>query len=216
MSVPDAAAPATGAVAHLRTADPVMAALIDRLGADPLGDPRRGRVRGDHYGSLVRSIIGQQVSTRSAAAICARLTERYGGRPPTPEEVLAEEPETLRAAAGLSYAKLAYLRSLAEHVVDGRLELDKLERLPDERVMTELVAVKGIGPWTAQTFLMFHLQRPDVLPVGDLGIRRAMMIEYGLPELPAPAEMERRAEPWRPHRTLACRFLWRSLHATPL
>jgi DNA-3-methyladenine glycosylase II len=199
----------------LRAADPVMAGLIARVGADSLGDPRRGRPQ-DHYGSLIRSIIGQQVSTQSAAAIYRRLTERYGGRTPSPQEVLAEDPETLRVAAGLSHAKLAYLRSLAEHAVDGSLELDELEQLSDEEITAELTAVKGIGPWTAQTFLMFHLQRPDVLPVGDLGLRRAMMIEYGLPELPGPAEMERIAEPWRPHRTLASRFLWRSLHATPI
>jgi DNA-3-methyladenine glycosylase II len=215
MTDADSAATLAAAVDELRAADPVMAALIDRLGADSLGDPRRGRTR-DHYGSLIRSIVGQQVSTQSAAAIYGRLIGRYGGRTPSPEEVLAEDPETLRAAAGLSHAKLAYLRSLAEHVVDGSLELDNLDRLSDEQIMAELVAVKGIGPWTAQTFLMFHLERPDVLPVGDLGIRRAMMIEYGLDALPAPAEMERIAEPWRPHRTLACRFLWRSLHATPL
>jgi DNA-3-methyladenine glycosylase II len=199
----------------LRAADPVMAGLIARVRADSLGDPRRGRPQ-DHYGSLIRSIVGQQVSTQSAAAIYRRLTERYGGRTPSPQEVLAEDPETLRAAAGLSHAKLASLRSLAEHALDGSLELDELERLSDEQITAELTAVKGIGPWTAQTFLMFHLERPDVLPVGDLGLRRAMMIEYGLPELPGPAQMERIAEPWRPHRTLASRFLWRSLHATPI
>jgi DNA-3-methyladenine glycosylase II len=215
MTGADSTATLEAAVDDLRAGDPVMAALIDRLGADSLGDPRRGRTH-DHYGSLIRSIVGQQVSTQSAAAIYRRLTERYGGRTPSPQEVLAEDPETLRAAAGLSHAKLAYLRSLAEHIVDGSLELDNLDRLTDEQIMAELLAVKGIGPWTAQTFLMFHLERPDVLPVGDLGIRRAMMIEYGLDALPAPAEMERIADPWRPHRTLACRFLWRSLHATPL
>ncbi|HEY2005369.1 MAG TPA: DNA-3-methyladenine glycosylase [Solirubrobacteraceae bacterium] len=215
MTGADSTATLEAAVDDLRAGDPVMAALIDRLGADSLGDPRRGRTH-DHYGSLIRSIVGQQVSTQSAAAIYRRLTERYGGRTPSPQEVLAEDPETLRAAAGLSHAKLAYLRSLAEHIVDGSLELDNLDRLTDEQIMAELLAVKGIGPWTAQTFLMFHLERPDVLPVGDLGIRRAMMTEYGLDALPAPAEMERIADPWRPHRTLACRFLWRSLHATPL
>jgi DNA-3-methyladenine glycosylase II len=215
MTGADSTATLEAAVDDLRAGDPVMAALIDRLGADSLGDPRRGRTH-DHYGSLIRSIVGQQVSTQSAAAIYRRLTERYGGGTPSPQEVLAEDPETLRAAAGLSHAKLAYLRSLAEHIVDGSLELDNLDRLTDEQIMAELLAVKGIGPWTAQTFLMFHLERPDVLPVGDLGIRRAMMTEYGLDALPAPAEMERIADPWRPHRTLACRFLWRSLHATPL
>jgi DNA-3-methyladenine glycosylase II len=165
---------------------------------------------------LLRSIVGQQLSTSAARAIYARLTDRFGGRTPTPDEVLADDPEELRTAAGLSHAKVRYLRSLAEHVVDGSLELDKLGRLSDQRVIEELVAVKGIGLWSAQMFLMFHLRRPDVLPVGDLGIRRAIMNAYGLAQLPAPEEMERIADPWRPHRTLACEFLWRSLEATPL
>jgi DNA-3-methyladenine glycosylase II len=202
-------------VAELRDADPVLRGVIDRVGIDALGDPRRGRPR-DHYGALVRSIVGQQLSTKAAAAIYGRLTERYGGRTPTPEEVLADDPDELRLAAGLSRAKVGFLRSLAEHVLDDSLELHKLGRLPDDKVIAELVAVKGLGVWTAHMFLMFHLQRPDVLPVGDLGIRRAIMLAYDLPELPAPAEMEAIAEPWRPHRTLACRFLWRSLDATPV
>ncbi len=125
--------------------------------------------------------------------------------------MLADDPEELRAAAGLSRAKVSYLRSLAEHVVEGSLELERLDELPDEQVIAELVAVKGIGEWSAHMFLMFHLQRPDVLAVGDLGIRRAVMLAYGLDELPAPAELERIGEPWRPHRTLACLFLWQSL-----
>lgn len=203
------------AAAALHAADPVLAKLIDAYGIEDLRDRRLGRPR-DHYGVLVRAIVGQQLSTKAAAAIYSRLIERFGGRPPTAEEVLAEAPDELRVAAGLSHAKVAYLRSLAQRVVDGSLELDKLERLSDEQVIAELVAVKGLGLWTAQIFLMFHLQRPDVLPVGDLGIRRAMMIVYGLPELPNPAEMQRIAEPWRPHRTLACEFLWRSLHSTPV
>ncbi len=204
-----------GAVAQLRVADPVLGAVIDRLGVEALGDPRRGRPR-EHYGALVRSIVGQQLSTKAAAAIYGRLTERFGDRTPTPEEVLADDPEALRAAAGLSRAKVSFLRSLAEHALDGSLELDKLGRLPDEQVIAELIAVKGLGVWTAHMFLMFHLQRPDVLPVGDLGIRRAMMLTYELDSLPAPAEMETIAEPWRPHRTLASRILWRSLDATPV
>ena len=203
------------ALAHLRAADPTLRGLIDEIGPDGLGDPRRGLNPDDHYGALIRSIVGQQLSTSAARAIYTRLLDRFGGRPPTPAEVLADEPEALRAAAGLSRAKVSFLRSLAEHVIDGSLELDRLDRLPDEQVVAELVAVKGLGVWTAHMFLMFHLQRPDVLPVGDLGIRRAMMIRYGLPALPAPAEMEKVAEPWRPHRTLACLYLWRSLAATP-
>jgi DNA-3-methyladenine glycosylase II len=203
------------AIAHLRAADPVLKAIIDEIGADGLGDPRAGRPT-DHYGALVRSIVGQQLSTRAARAIYARLTERFGGRTPTPVEVLEDDPDELRAAAGLSHAKVRYLRSLAECVLEGTLELQKLDALDDEAVTAELTTVKGIGTWSAQMFLMFHLQRPDVLPVGDLGIRRAFMIHYAMPELPDAATMERIAEPWRPYRTLACRYLWRSLEATPV
>lgn len=202
-------------IARLRAADPVLRAVIDDLdGADGLGDPRAGRPD-DHYGALLRSIVGQQLSTKAARAIYGRLTERFGGRTPTPSEVLADDPDSLRVAAGLSRAKVAYLRSLAEHVIDGSLELESLESLPDDQVIAELVAVRGVGLWSAQMFLMFHLGRPDVLAVGDLGIRRAAMLHYGLAGLPTPAELEAIAEPWRPYRTLACRFLWRSLDATP-
>jgi DNA-3-methyladenine glycosylase II len=204
-----------GAIAELRASDPILAELIDRVGTDGITARRRGRPA-DHYGTLVRAIVGQQLSTKAADAIYGRLIERFGGRTPTPEEVLADDPDELRAAAGLSHAKVAYLRSLAEHVLDGSLDLQKLGRLPDDKVIAELVAVKGLGVWSAHVFLMFHLRRPDVLAVGDLGIRRAMMVAYGLPELPQPAEMEKIAEPWRPHRTLACLFLWRSLAATPV
>jgi DNA-3-methyladenine glycosylase II len=165
---------------------------------------------------LVRSIVGQQLSTRSASAIYGRLIDRYGGRTPTPAEVLADDPDELRVAAGLSHAKVVYLRSLAEHVIDGSLELDRLDELPDEDVIAELVAVKGLGPWSADLFLMFQLQRPDVIPVDDLGIRRAVMTRYALEAMPTPAEVERIGEPWRPYRTLASLFLWRSLRATPL
>ena len=205
--------PVSPEVAHLRAADPVLRALIDST--PDLGDRRRGRPA-DHYGALVRSIVGQQLSTRAARAIYTRLTERFGGRTPTPQEVLTDDPEELRAAAGLSRAKVGFLRSLAEHVLDGSLELDRLEQLPDEDVIAELIAVKGLGVWSAHMFLMFHLERPDVLAVGDLGIRRAVMLRYGLPELPAPAELEAIAEPWRPYRTLACLYLWQSLDNAPV
>jgi DNA-3-methyladenine glycosylase II len=202
------------AVAALRAADPVLAAVIDEVGADGLGERRAGRPD-DHYGALVRSIVGQQLSTKAARAIYGRLTDRFGGRTPTPVEVLEDDPEALRAAAGLSRAKVGFLRSLAEHVLDGSLELERLDSLPDEEVIAELVAVKGLGEWTSHMFLMFHLERPDVLAVGDLGIRRAIERAYGLKELPSAAEVERIGEPWRPYRSLACRYLWRSLQNTP-
>ena len=198
------------AVAHLRVCDPVLAAVIAELGPEGMGDPRAGRPN-DHYGALVRSIVGQQLSTKAARAIYGRLTDRFGGRPPTPAEVLADDPEALRAAAGLSRAKVSFLRSLAEHVLNGSLELERLDELSDEQVTAELVAVRGLGPWSADMFSMFHLGRPDVLPVGDLGIRKAIMTLYGLESLPDAPTMVALAEPWRPHRTLACRFLWRSL-----
>jgi len=203
------------ALKHLRASDPVMGRLIDEIGVDGLGDPRRGRPD-DRYGTLIRSIVGQQLSTRAARAIYTRLIDRYGGRTPTPAEVLEDDAEELRAAAGLSHAKVNFLRSLAEHVIDGSLELDRLDELGDDEVTAELVAVKGLGPWTAHLFLMFQLQRPDVLPVGDLGIRRAIMVRYGLDEMPTPSEAEQIAQPWRPYRTLASLFLWRSLRNTPL
>jgi DNA-3-methyladenine glycosylase II len=202
------------AEAQLSKADPVLGALIAQLGPDDPARARDGRPS-DHYGALVRAIVSQQLSTKAADAILGRLTGRFGGRTPTPQEILADDPEELRAAAGLSRAKVGFLRSLAEHVSSGELELERLDELPDAEVTAELVAVKGLGPWTADMYLMFHLGRPDVLPVGDLGIRRAVQRAYGLAELPDAAELSRIAEPWRPHRTLACRYLWRSLDAVP-
>jgi DNA-3-methyladenine glycosylase II len=202
------------ATEHLRASDPVLAGVIDTVGKLPTA--RQGRPElDDHYGALVRTIVGQQLSVLAARAIYGRLTERFGGRPPTPQEILADEPEELRAAAGLSRAKVGFLRSLAEHALSGELELDRLNELDDDAVITELVAVKGIGEWSAHMFLMFHLDRADVLAVGDLGIRRAIEIAYGLAALPKPEQMEQIAEPWRPHRTLACRYLWRSLDNEP-
>jgi DNA-3-methyladenine glycosylase II len=202
-------------VAHLREADPRMRALIDDVGGLGERGGRRGVRPGDHYGALVRSIIGQQLSAKVARVMNDRLFVRFGGRPPTPAEVLAEDPEELRAAIGLSRAKVTFLRSLAEHVVRGDLDLERMDDLPDDEVIAELVAVKGIGEWTAHMFLLFQLDRPDVLAVGDLGIRAAMRRVYDLPELPTPAEMEEIAAPWRPYRSTACRFLWRSLDNEP-
>jgi DNA-3-methyladenine glycosylase II len=202
------------ATEHLRASDPVLAGVIDAVGRLP--SSRAGRpAPDDHYGALVRAIVGQQLSVLAARAIYGRLTERFGGRPPTPQEILDQEPEELRAAVGLSRAKVGFLRSLAEHVLSGELELKRLDDLSDEDVIAELVAVKGLGEWTSHMFLMFQLERPDVLAVGDLGIRRAIERAYGLEALPQAAEVEQIAEPWRPYRTLACRYLWRSLQNEP-
>src|ERR1700759_2148126 len=110
---------------------------------------------------MVRTIAGQQLSPRAARAIYDRLTTRFGGRAPTPEEILADDPDELRTAVGLSHAKVRYLRSLAEHVLDGSLKLNAMSRLDDDEVMAQLTAINGIGPWSADMFLMFHLQRPD-------------------------------------------------------
>jgi DNA-3-methyladenine glycosylase II len=163
----------------------------------------------------VRTIAGQQLSVLAARAIWNRLLAHFDGRVPTPQEILDEDPETLRAAAGFSRAKVIYLRSLAEHVLDGALELQRLAELDDDEVIRELTAVKGIGEWSAHMFLMFTLHRPDVLPVGDLGVRNAAMRAYGLPAPAKPAELEALAEPWRPYRTRACLYLWRSLENAP-
>ena len=204
------------ASAHLRAADPILGVLIDRVGALP--KPARSAARptpGEHYAGLVRTIVGQQLSTRAAAAIWQRLLGHFDGRAPTPQEILDADPEALRAAAGLSRAKTVYLRSLAEHVLDGSLELPRLEQLDDEAVIAELIAVKGIGEWSAHMFLMFQLERPDVLAPGDLGIRRGIQIAYGFDELPTPAEVIAIAEPWRPYRTTACLYLWRGIDAPP-
>ena len=187
----------------------MISALVGGIG--PLGGEARRRGRpGDAYGALVRSIVGQQLSTKAARTIYGRLADHFGGRAPTPEELLAADGETLRAV-GLSRQKTSYLRDLASRVLDGTLELERLDGLPDDEIAARLVSVKGLGRWTADMFLMFHLGRPDVLPVGDLGIRRAVEKAYGLDQIPSAEQLRSLAEPWRPHRTLACLYLWKSL-----
>jgi DNA-3-methyladenine glycosylase II len=211
---PDTPIPVLASDAHLYRADPVMARLIDAGGPLPAKPARRGRPE-DPYGVLMRAIAGQQLSVKAAASIWQRLVDRFGGIP-TPEQILADDPEELRVACGFSRAKVVSLRSLAEHVISGELELDRLPDLTDGEVMRELTAVKGIGEWTAHMFLMFTLDRPDVLPTGDLGVRNAAMRAYGLERPPTPAELQQLAEPWRPYRTRACLYLWRSLDNEPV
>jgi DNA-3-methyladenine glycosylase II len=201
------------ALAALQKSDDFMAGLVAAHGELDTEERRRGRP-GDAYGALVRSIVGQQLSTKAARTIYTRLTEVFGGRTPTPRELLSVDPDLIRAA-GLSRAKVAYLRDLAEHIEDGELDLEALPELDDAAVSAQLTAIKGLGQWTVDMFLIFHLGRPDILPVGDLGIRRAIQLGYGLHELPKPGEMEAIAEPWRPYRSLACLYLWSSLDNAP-
>ena len=183
--------------------------LVRRIG--PLGPAERRRGRPEEaYGSLVRTIIGQQLSTKAARSIYGRLTALFEGRPPTPEELLSTDDEPLRAC-GLSGPKVRYLRDLAERVISGGLNLPSLDDLPDEEVIRQVTAVKGLGRWSADMFLMFHLGREDVLPVGDLGVRRAVERAYDLPEIPDAETLQNIARPWSPHRTLASFYLWESL-----
>jgi DNA-3-methyladenine glycosylase II len=194
----------------------VLARLIDDYGGPLSEEPDSAGRPADLYGALVRGIAGQQLSVLAARAIWRKLIARFDGRTPTPQEILDDDPDELRVAAGFSHAKVRYLRSLAEHVLAGELELDRLAELPDEEVIRDLTAVKGIGEWTAHMFLMFTLHRPDVLPTGDLGIRNAIQRAYALEAPPKPAAMEAIAVPWRPYRTRACRYLWRSLANQPV
>ena len=203
-----------GFVHLLSCGDATMASLVEAIG--PLDHEARRRGRPDDaYGALVRSIVGQQLSTVAARTIYGRLTALFDHRPPTPAELLAADEETLRAC-GLSRPKISYLCDLARHVLEDGLDLPRLRELPDDEVASRLVAVKGIGQWSADMFLIFHLGRADVLPVGDLGIRRAAERSYCLPAMPSPEELRAIAEPWRPHRTLACLYLWESLDTNNL
>lgn len=204
----------TTPMAHLASADKVMAGLIARIGAMSIEKRRRGRPKGDAYGALLRAIVGQQLSVKAAATIFERVLAIFGGRMPTAEELLDAEDIELREA-GLSGRKVEYMKDLAARTLSGELELDRFGELSDDEIVAELTAVRGLGVWTAHMFLIFHLERPDVLPVGDLGIRNGMAAEYGLEGPPTPEEMERIAAPWRPHRTLASLYLWESLSNTP-
>jgi len=207
----------TAARKALAASDPVMAAVIERVGAIDLATrlQRRKEERpAGAYGALLRAIVGQQLSTKAARTIYLRVLELFDGSTPSPEQLLEVSEEDLRAA-GLSGRKVSYIRDLATHVISGELELDRLDQLEDEQVIEEIVAVRGLGRWSAEMFLLFHLERPDVLSGGDLGIRKAVQIEYGLKKMPTPERVVEIGEPWRPHRSLASLYLWESLAAVP-
>jgi DNA-3-methyladenine glycosylase II len=203
---------------QLAASDATMAALIERLGKIDIATRLRRRSEeppAGAYGALLRAIVGQQLSTKAARTIYGRVLELFDGGTPSPEQLLEAEEADLRAA-GLSGRKVEYIRDLASHVIEGELELDRLEQLADEQVIEEIVAVRGLGVWTAEMFLIFHLERPDVLSGGDLGIRKAVQVEYGLEEMPTPARVLEIGEPWRPHRSLASLYLWESLANAPI
>lgn len=198
----------------LMKADKVMRRVMEERGPIDPNTDRRGS-RKDAYEALARAIVGQQLSTKAAASIWNKLLDQFGGEPPTPEQLLERRADQLRKA-GLSRSKVEFLKDLAKRVKDGRLDLRRLGDLSDEDVIAALTEVKGIGRWTAEMFLIFHLARPDVAAAGDLGIRRAVQIAYGLDDLPGPEDFERISDEWRPRRTLACLYLWRSLDNTPV
>ncbi len=202
---------------QLAASDPVMAALVARIGEIDLAVrlERRSEERPpDAYGALLRAIVGQQLSTKAARTIYLRVLEIFDGTTPSPEQLLDADEEALRGA-GLSGRKVEYIQDLARHVLSGELELDRLDELSDEEAIEEIVAVRGLGRWTAEMFLLFHLRRPDVISGGDLGIRKAIQIEYDMKEMPSPQEVVELGERWKPNRSLASLYLWESLANAP-
>jgi DNA-3-methyladenine glycosylase II len=193
---------------HLSRRDPVLKALIRHVGPCTMWH------QPNHFFLLARSIIAQQISTKAAESIGARLAKAVGRRGVTPRGILALSEEKLRGV-GLSAAKTRYMRDLAEKVHSGEVPLEELHALEDEEVIERLIPIKGIGRWTAEMFLIFSLGRMDVLPVDDLGLRAGVMKQYGLPELPKKAQLMEIGEPWRPYRSIATWYLWRSRGFVP-
>jgi DNA-3-methyladenine glycosylase II len=191
--------------------DPVLAALIRRHGPCGLVDARRA----DHFTALVRAITFQQLSTKAASTIYGRMVALMPDGAPSPQAFATLTDEQLRAA-GVSRQKGGYLRDLCEKVSTRVLDLDTLDALSDEEVIASLVTVKGIGRWSAEMFLIFRLLRPDVLPVGDLGILTAVQKAYGLRKRPSPERLRKIGEAWRPYRSVASWYLWRSLDNEPI
>jgi DNA-3-methyladenine glycosylase II len=189
--------------------DPILRDLMRMHGPCGLA----ARQHSDPFKALARAIVGQQLSARAAATIFSRFEALFDAFP-TPAQVLAVPDDRLRSV-GLSSQKLGYLRDLCRRIVEGELPLDVLDRMDDEAVIENLTQVRGVGRWTAEMFLIFRLQRPDVLPVGDLGIVRAVQRAYKLRKAPSPARLTRIGEAWRPYRSVACWYLWASLNNEP-
>lgn len=195
------------AILHLKKTDPVLKEIIDRVGA------YRMKYREPVFETLVRSIVFQQLSGKAAGRIYDRLAEATG-EPITPEAVLRLRPERMREL-GLSRQKIEYIRDLASRAISGEVDFDRCHLLEDEEVIKRFTAVKGIGIWTVQMFLMFALRRPNVLPTGDLGLRAAIKKAYGLEEMPKPTDVARLGEAWSPYASVASWYLWRSLEESP-
>jgi DNA-3-methyladenine glycosylase II len=192
--------------------DRVLAAAIKKIGACGLAE----RQRKDHLSALVGAIVSQQLSTKAAATIFGRFVALFPeGHIPHADAIHALDDVTLRGV-GLSGQKVGYLRDLCARIADGRLRLEELETLDDELVIERLISVKGFGRWTAEMFLMFRLHRPDVLPVGDLGIVNAIQRLYGLRTRPDAKKIMKLGEAWRPYRSVACWYLWQTLRNEPL
>jgi len=196
------------AIAHLKKADLVMARLIDRVGPCPW----RPRARATPFQALVHSVTHQQLNGTAAKTILGRVKALYPGRRfPGPGDILATPEEKLRAA-GLSRAKVAAIRDIATHTLSGVVPTSRaIAKLDDAAIVARLTVIRGVGPWTVEMLLMFKLGRLDVLPATDYGVRKGFALTYGLAELPAPAELLAHGEKWRPYRSIAAWYLWRSL-----
>lgn len=170
----------------------------------------------DYYGELVGSIVGQQLSAKAGAVIWQRVLDLFDGKMPTPEQLIAVDPDKIRQC-GVSRPKISYMKDLAEHILDGRLDLDHISTMPNEQLIEQLTAVKGIGEWSAHMFMLFGLGRLDILPVGDLGVRKAIQKLYLLSNLPDSAEIVTIANKnrWHPYESVAAWYLWQSLDNSP-
>ena len=195
---------------YLAKSDKKLAPVIKASG------PCRLMPHTDHYGELVSSIVGQQLSTKAAATIWKRVLDLFGGKMPTPEQLIKVDDQKLRDA-GLSWAKVKYVKDLAQRILDKRLDLAHISTMPNEQVIEQLTAVKGLGEWSAHMFMMFGLGRLDILPVGDLGVRKAVMQLYGLKQMPTPEQIITisNKNSWRPYESVASWYLWQSLDNSP-
>jgi len=194
----------------LQRRDPILAALIKQHGPCGLADA----LRVDHFAALARAIVFQQLSTKAASTIHTRMVALLPDSQVTPAAIAALTEEQFRSV-GVSRQKAQYLRDLSEKVLSGDVALESIDALDDEAVVTALTKVKGVGRWTAEMFLMFRLLRPDVLPVGDLGILTAVQKAYGLRKRPTPDRLRKLGDAWKPYRSIACWYLWRSLDNAP-